>query len=234
MFGKNPVAKSEVAGDGKTLHVVEGSPFYTIQGEGPFAGEAAVFLRLHGCPLRCFFCDTEFSGPNDPTMTVEEIMSHIGTVAPSWCKLLVLTGGEPTRQNLGPLVSALMREGWTVQLETAGVFWQDCLRECYIVVCPKTATIHPMVQRNAAAFKYVIQVGQVDQDDGLPITNTQIADGKPHRLSRPREGATAVYLSPMDEYDTAKNAANLAEVGRLTLKYGYRAGVQLHKMLNLP
>jgi 7-carboxy-7-deazaguanine synthase len=66
MFGKNPVAKQEIDGDGMALRVVDGAPFYTIQGEGPFAGDAAVFLRLHGCPLRCFFCDTEFSRAEDP------------------------------------------------------------------------------------------------------------------------------------------------------------------------
>ena len=32
--------------------------FSSVQGEGRYAGELQVFLRLRGCPLRCRYCDT--------------------------------------------------------------------------------------------------------------------------------------------------------------------------------
>ena len=35
--------------------------FASIQGEGPSAGAAAVFLRLAGCNLRCHWCDTKYT-----------------------------------------------------------------------------------------------------------------------------------------------------------------------------
>ena len=40
--------KHQDLSDGKTLRMVKGSPFLTIQGEGPYAGWPAVFIRLHG------------------------------------------------------------------------------------------------------------------------------------------------------------------------------------------
>ncbi len=235
MFGQNPVAKNEITGDGLELRVVNGAPWYTLQGEGPFAGDGAVFLRLHGCPLRCFFCDTEFSNPADPVVNVGDLADMIEAAAPGWCKLLVITGGEPVRQNLAPLINIMIRDGWTVQIETSGILWQDCLTDTVIICSPKTPTIHEKIRVHAHGFKYVIQAGHVDDEDGLPLTNTQDEGGKTHRLARPKPGTLVpIYLSPMDECDRIANEANMAEVGRIAMKYGYRAGVQLHKLMGLP
>lgn len=233
MFGQNPVAKGELDQNGLSLTVVDGAPFYTMQGEGPFAGDAAVFLRLHGCPLRCYFCDTQFSSPTDPRLKVSDIANMIEAAAPGWVRLLVITGGEPVRQNLEPLVKIMTGDGWTVQVETSGILWQDCLLDTVVVCSPKTPDIHPKIYRHAHAFKYVIKEGDVDPEDGLPVTNTQVEGGKPRRLARPRPDAP-VYLSPMDVCDPVKNLRNLLEVGRLAKAFPYRAGVQLHKLMDLP
>jgi 7-carboxy-7-deazaguanine synthase len=234
MFGKNPVERAENNG-GTSLRVVDGTPFFTIQGEGPFSGKSAVFLRLHGCPLRCYFCDTEFSRPEDPYVPVEDIITMIREIAPQSCGLLVITGGEPVRQNLAALVSLVYSRlpGWIIQVETSGILWQECLHETVVICSPKTPTIHHSIFDHAHSFKYVIRAGEIDGTDGLPLTNTQIENGKPQRLARPRPGAD-VYLSPMDECDPAKNALNLAEVSRIAREFPYRAGVQLHKLMDLP
>ncbi len=231
MFGKNPVVKKDIRDDGM-YRVVGGEPFFTIQGEGIYAGVPAVFLRLHGCPLRCFFCDTEFSDPNDPELHVTQVVAKIRNAAPKWCKLLVVTGGEPTRQNLDPLVSAMAGLGWTIQVETAGIIWQECLLDCVIIVSPKTGSIHPKIRENANAFKYVIQDGHQDED-GLPLTNTQIQGGTRQPLAKPRAGAP-VYLSPMDEMDERDNLANLKAVAKTAMIHNYIMGVQLHKLVGLP
>lgn len=233
MFGKNPVAKNEVTGDGTELRVVGSAPWYTMQGEGPFAGDPAVFIRLHGCPLRCFFCDTEFSNPDDPYVPVDDVIKAILDAAPPFCRLLVITGGEPVRQNLSVLISKMVDMNWIVQVETSGILWQECLKQAVIVCSPKTPVIQPMLYQWADAFKYVIQTGTNDPEDGLPVTNTQIEGGRPRRLARPRPGAR-VYLSPMDECNPEANARNQAEVASLAMKHGYRAGLQLHKVFGYP
>ena len=36
----------------------------TVQGEGYHAGTPADFIRLYGCPVGCFFCDTGYASPD--------------------------------------------------------------------------------------------------------------------------------------------------------------------------
>jgi len=76
--------------------------FYSLQGEGCYAGTPAVFIRFSGCDLKCSFCDTDHSLKE--TLTAQEIVSRIsqelqkkGVIRTNHI-LIVLTGGEPTIQ----------------------------------------------------------------------------------------------------------------------------------------
>jgi 7-carboxy-7-deazaguanine synthase len=233
MHGQNVVRKPETRGDG-VLQAHE--TFYTLQGEGPFSGQPATFARLSGCNLRCWFCDTEWDDDNDPHYTPDELAQQVLDITPTHCNLVVLTGGEPLRQPLAPLFYVLwgIRPELKIQVETAGTYWQEVLLDprITVVVSPKTPKLHPLIHRYAHAFKYVI-TGEVDPEDGLPIMSTQRA-GEKARLARPRPGAP-VYLSPCDEGDDnpTQTASNHKMVRDLALRHGYRAGVQLHKVLGL-
>jgi organic radical activating enzyme len=231
MFGENPLLKPEY-GSGRSLRVVKGSPFLTIQGEGPHAGRGAIFIRLHGCNLACTFCDTNFSDPDDPTVKIEDLVKAVEQYGPP-TKLVVLTGGEPLRQPIIPLCHQLAARGYEIQIETAGVLWQPSIHSyTELVVSPKTPVIHDQIYRTAAAFKYVIDVEQAFGDDSfLPTTATQ-ARARKRRLAAPRPGAP-VYLSPMDTGDPERNARNHELVAHLAIKHGVIAGVQLHKILDM-
>lgn len=245
MFGKNPVMKQELS-DGRNLRVVKGSPFYTIQGEGPFAGHPAVFVRLHGCNLRCWFCDTQFSDPDDPTWEMirlarETFDEAVFSREHGKAQLVVITGGEPMRQNIIPLCEALLKQGLTVQIETAGTLWLEGLdallgvyygNRMHIVCSPKTPNIHPMIKQHATCFKYVVGRDTAITTNGGILANTQIENGPMKPLAAPRAGAP-VYLSPMDEYDETINAANRIKVSQLCLKHGFIAGVQMHKLMQI-
>ena len=211
------------------------SIFPTIQGEGPFCGERALFFRLHGCNLRCPGCDTDY------TSSVQHVTpGFMATKAAElgWAAgdLVVITGGEPFRQNVAPSIRALLRAGYVVQVETNGVLWPDDMRDIaqhehfHIVCSPKTSRIHDSVYQNAAAFKYVIKAGFVDEDTGLPTRALDHA-ATPH-VARPRPGAL-VYVQPMDEEDTATNAMNLAAAIRSVMLHGHRLQLQIHKICNL-
>lgn len=119
MHGTNPIEPSTHREDG-VLEVH--SIFPTLQGEGPFAGVPALFIRLAGCNLRCTFCDTEFL--ERATWGLRELIYRVlDSLGPA--RLVVLTGGEPLRQNVGPFLTGLLTldERVNVQIETAGNSW---------------------------------------------------------------------------------------------------------------
>lgn len=234
MFGKNPILKAEDS-DGQSLRIVRSSPFLTIQGEGPYAGRPAVFVRLHGCNLACTFCDTDFSDIKDPHVNVSTLVQRIKSIAGK-ATLVVITGGEPMRQNILPLCVALDESDFTVQIETAGTLWiEDIQSFANIVVSPKTPKIHPLIELHAFAYKYVIDVEQKFEAGDfpyVPVTSTQ-GGSHPARLAVPTL-QEPVYLSPMDMQDEVRNAANRKLVAALAMLHGCYAGIQLHKFLDVP
>ena len=78
MHGTNPI-RPPVTGDGAMLEVQHIFP--TLQGEGPYAGVPAVFIRLGGCNLACTFCDTEFE--SFKVMGVREIVEKVDALSVS-------------------------------------------------------------------------------------------------------------------------------------------------------
>jgi len=71
--------------------------FYSIQGEGAFAGFPAVFVRFSGCNLRCPCCDTDHERSEE--MTREELEDAVGELLKDHDgAIIVLTGGEPSLQ----------------------------------------------------------------------------------------------------------------------------------------
>jgi 7-carboxy-7-deazaguanine synthase len=209
------------------------SMFHTIQGEGPYAGRAAYFIRLFGCNLQCPGCDTDYTSVMQ-TYTAEELLGEMEALPD---ELIVITGGEPFRQNITPFVELLFESGYDIQIETNGSLWLDNLdsRICTIVVSPKTAKIHPKLAQFAHAYKYVLQADSIDPEDGLPTIALGHTAGSP-RVARPPHGWNGdVYLQPMDERSAYHNARNMrACIASVMQHKRYILGIQMHKEWGLP
>jgi len=92
--------------------------FYSIQGESTFAGFPCIFIRLTGCNLRCTYCDTTYAYEEGDNIPLDRILA---TVKGFDCNLIEVTGGEPLIQGETPdLIAALIKNGYTVLLETNG------------------------------------------------------------------------------------------------------------------
>lgn len=224
------------------------SVFKTIQGEGPFAGQRAIFVRLAGCNLQCPLCDTDYTS-HSVSMTPEELLRavtrfidndettvKIDPRTETVCDLpylVVITGGEPFRQNLRPFVELLLDHNFGVQLETNGTGYQDLPYEDIVVVCsPKTGSVNSLLKPYIFAYKYVLSADSVSAVDGLPLTALEHPCGGP--LARPDADFEGMILvQPADEYNEEKNQRNRQAVVQSVLQYGYTLQLQLHKLVGV-
>lgn len=129
--------------------------FYSIQGEGYWAGRAAVFVRFSDCnlwdgdPARresaiCSFCDTDFVAATEME-DVDAVVNAAEDVMPrmqGWAEpMVIFTGGEPLLQLDGDLVDGFRRAGFYTALETNGTLPLNGLGVDWVCVSPKTRTV---------------------------------------------------------------------------------------------
>ena len=92
--------------------------FLSIQGESSHAGRPCSFVRLTGCPMRCVWCDSEYTFYGGEKIGFDEIFAKLNEFD---CNLVEVTGGEPLAQkNVFPLIKNLCDRGYEVLVETGG------------------------------------------------------------------------------------------------------------------
>jgi 7-carboxy-7-deazaguanine synthase len=92
--------------------------FHSIQGEADAIGWRTVFVRLTGCPLRCVWCDTEYSFYGGDWRAMDDIVAEVASYG---ARHVCVTGGEPLAQKRCLiLLKRLCDAGHDVSLETSG------------------------------------------------------------------------------------------------------------------
>lgn len=186
--------------------------FYSLQGEGYHSGTPAIFIRFSGCNLKCDFCDTDFS--SHVYMTVDEIIEEVRLYPAT---VVVLTGGEPSLQPLGPLVESLHAEGKKLHMETNGtqeipwpIDWITCSPKRVCINGKNDYLLSPAIFKRADEVKIVLQ-----SEDGLE----DLAD---------KFGTTNFFIQPC-------SGSNIKEAIDYVLKNPrWRLSLQTHKMIDIP
>lgn len=224
MFGDNPIRSVE-KGDGNKLFVQE--MFRTFQGEGPYTGWPAVFVRLGGCNLACNFCDTEFESFDK--IPLADIIKKTNSLSGESSQnrthnLVVITGGEPFRQPISKLCDKFLSLGYRVQIETNGTIFRAIDKRVDIICSPKSSNgkyhqLREDLLERVTSFKFIISASDKNY--------AKIGDVGQSKHNTP------VYVQPMDESDDKKNQKNLELVKKLADKNGYRISIQTHKIIGV-
>jgi 7-carboxy-7-deazaguanine synthase len=188
-----------------------------IQGEGILAGTPMLLVRLHGCSLRCSFCDTRYAwgGFAPLTLTPNQVM-RVAIDYPELTWVLV-TGGEPCEQDLTLLADLLTLTGKKVALETSG---SSPLSGEFSHVCVSPKQVKPPLQSvisQADEIKFVIG-SQADLD---------WADQLLSSLTIPPD--CTLLLQPMSQDTYATRLCVDTCKAR-----GWRLSLQIHKYLGEP
>ncbi|MBO4674736.1 MAG: 7-carboxy-7-deazaguanine synthase QueE [Elusimicrobiaceae bacterium] len=185
--------------------------FYSVQGEGKHTGMPAVFLRLAGCSMGCDFCDTKYAFSGGKEMNSLQILVALAEFP---CKTVVITGGEPTEQDLPTLINALKSAGHIVHVETNGAKDCDVSKADFVCVSPKKYVAKEMLGK-ADVIKLVI------------TQQTDLEDLQKYYLYENEK--TQIYLQP-----ESNKQENIDLCVKLIKQHpSARLSVQLHKLINV-
>lgn len=234
------------------------SMFSTIQGEGPYSGHPAMFVRLAGCNYGdknayCQFCDTSFFFDKGEALEADELVARVlATEGYHPKQVLVITGGEPTLQvNLLAFIMKVRVHFKEIQIETNGTqpkFYheavnRDMMRTFKSVVSPKAnvkTAKYPQVSGDvlwwATCLKFVVSA---DPDSPHHEVPQWALDSAKNIYVSPM----AVYLRPysgevssiweeglIDKVQTARNYNYAAEYA---MKHRLLLSVQTHLFIGL-
>jgi len=208
--------------------------FFSIQCEGPFTGDPAIFIRLSGCNLSCSFCDTNHS--TGDLLNTSEILAEINTILEAedvaYSPLIVVTGGEPLMQPVGKLIELLLRIGYRVQLETNGTLSPRAsdppwYANAFIVCSPKEGT---RIQRSFLpfidAYKILVENNDTETTDLFSFMENS---GVPTHVKR-----DMIYLQPKNVADfPATSKKNAVAAVNLCKKHGFQLSLQTHKTIGI-
>ena len=192
MFGMNEIVGKKFFKDAPKDELLVTSRFYTLQGEGPFRGHPAYFIRLAKCNLACSFCDTYFDSGTwrnfvylfeEMDVVIDDFYKKRDMETPAWADelprknvVLVITGGEPSLQNnLVPFLNYAKNYFTEMQIESNGINILEGLpEEVTLVVSPKclekkeTVYFPPEFKGNREALEQQVRYNAIRYLDPNP------------------------------------------------------------------
>ena len=227
MFGKNEIVGQSFFKDAPDRSLFVVSMFMTLQGEGPFRGEPAFFIRLAKCNLACSFCDTYFDSGDWITFdeidtkieqTIDEFYSAIDMERPDWTRVvqssgtedkhrkkqmvLVITGGEPSIQkNIAPFLDRMNAVFENTQIESNGIICQPLPSDTTIVISPKCLEKNGIPVRYITPNKDTLQAASCLKFVMSADPDSPYSDIPDWAHEWRQQTGLPVYVSPMNIYN---------------------------------
>jgi 7-carboxy-7-deazaguanine synthase len=203
--------------------------FHSVQGESTWAGLPCTFVRLTGCPLRCVWCDTEYSFHGGEKMSLDAILDRVREIGTT---LVEITGGEPLiHRNAFVLAERLLDEGCTVLVETSGAIdvapLDPRVHKIMDLKCPGSGEVSRNLWSNLDhlgprdEIKFVI-AGREDYEWARETIRSRGLDVRLHR-----DELRALLFSPVWESMDFRELAEWVLQDRLPVRYQ----IQLHKII---
>ena len=201
----------------------------TIQGEGYHVGRSCSFVRLFGCPVGCWFCDTGYA-PSD-----RKQLSDLPKYSLPYNALrdqlksnfVVISGGEPVyHPDLKLLLMKLIKDDFEVAIETSGAkdFEFTEFPQVWITLSPKA---HVSQSSNpSVAEEYWARSNEIK----LVISDVRDFEYYEELLDRASQLGTQIYLQP--EWSKKKESAQII-LKILEDKPHWKISFQVHKYLGL-
>lgn len=214
MFGQNTITGKSFFKDAEGKILVT-SVFLSLQGEGPYQGQPALFVRLAYCNLNCKFCDTFFD--QGDWFTIQELLDKCYAIIQSKysdiskCGI-VITGGEPSLQfNIVEFANRILLYTSFVQIESNGILAMpdDLSNDVAIVISPKCSekTNVYLAPLAANVYRAICLKFVVSSDPDSPYHKV------PDWAFEWRKGFEIdIYVSPMNMYQPAFLGAAIERV----------------------
>jgi len=143
--------------------------------------------------------------------------TEIAEIAASYCKTIVLTGGEPLMWNLDILTGKLKELGCTIHIETSGAYEMSGILDWITLSPKKTGLPKEEIYKVANELKVI-----VFNNSDLKFAEEQAAKVNPN---------CELFL----QSEWSKKDANYPKITDFILEHPeWRSSIQTHKYLNIP
>jgi 7-carboxy-7-deazaguanine synthase len=199
--------------------------FLSVQGESSHAGRPCAFVRLTGCPMRCVWCDSEYTFTGGTKLDFDEIFDKLENFG---CNLVEITGGEPLAQkNVFPFITTLCDKSYEVLIETGGFVSTEKVDERAKIILDVKCPASGESERN---YWTNLERLRSDKDEVKFVINDHFDWGFAKGIIKKYElenRAKEVLISPVFGIE------NLAEIAETIAKSGLkvRLNLQLHKYI---
>jgi 7-carboxy-7-deazaguanine synthase len=188
--------------------------FVSIQGEGRNIGKPYYFIRVGGCPLRCNFCDSEYTW----TPTAESIMDVEGAVdraieacAVNNIEWVSITGGEPMiypKQMVTfiRLLKEKSKHKLKVHIETSGRFYDPSVHVLCDIYSPDAKT--PCTGESMDGFFQGLH-GMRPKDQVKCLISNEDDLNYANRVNKALAGICPTILQPFNQEIATDSVANM-------------------------